>query len=127
VVRSSRSIATFVKQGLRRVFGPPIRGLSKTGKIFQTLWDAAQIQDQQRDYYRKIGDIAIQLHESSQLKDPRIEKLVARLRRNEGLMARLENFLDEQVRRRSSLETPGLADSVKALGPNASEDRLPQV
>lgn len=88
-----------MKQGLRRIFGPPIRGLSKTGKIFQTLWDAAQIQEQQRDYYRKIGDLAIQLHETGQLKDPRIEKLVARMRRNESMLGRLEHFLDEQARR----------------------------
>jgi hypothetical protein len=87
-----------LKHGLRRVFGPPIRGVSKTGKIFQTLWDAAQIQEQQHDYYRRIGDLAIQLHESGQLKDPRIEKLIARIRKNEALIVRYEGFLDEQVR-----------------------------
>ena len=87
-----------IKQGLRRVFGPPMRGISKTGRIVQTLWDAAQIQDQQGDYQRKIGEIAMQLIEQGQLRNAQIEKLLARMKRNESMLSRLESFLEHQVR-----------------------------
>lgn len=78
------------KRWLRHIAGPTFREMSRTGKIVQTLWDAAQIQAQQRDYQRRIGEVAIGLVREGKLQDMRIERLLARLDRSEKILKRQE-------------------------------------
>ena len=81
------------KRFLRRIFGPPLREMSRTGRVVQTLWDAAQIQAQQRYHYRQVGEIALQLVREGKLQNIAIERILAKLDRSERILKRQEIVL----------------------------------
>ncbi|MBS1984449.1 MAG: hypothetical protein JST16_09760 [Bdellovibrionales bacterium] len=87
------AINTSIKRWLRHIVAPSLREMSRTGRIVQTLWDAAQVQAQQRDYYRRIGEIAIGLSREGKLQDIQIDRMVAKLDRSERVLKRQEHSL----------------------------------
>lgn len=70
-----------------------MREMSRTGKIVQTLWDAAQLQALQRDYYYRMGEIALQLIREGKLQNIALERLQAKLERSERILRRQEAVL----------------------------------
>lgn len=81
------------KRWLRQIIGPGFREMSRSGKIVQTLWDAAQIQAQQREYHHRIGEITIALIREGKLQNTTIERIVAKLDRSERILKRQEAVL----------------------------------
>lgn len=96
--------------------------MSRTGKIIQTLWDAAQIQAQQRDYHYRVGEMAIKLVREGKLQHIGIERIVAKIDRSERILRRQEAALKsyqtradirEIMREDRQLEKDGLESKVE--------------
>lgn len=77
----------------RRFLARPWKELSRTGRIFQTLWDAAQLQAQQRRYFEQIGAQCVKLVRDGKLKDLGIERTIAKIDQVERIIARQEQLL----------------------------------
>jgi hypothetical protein len=95
MTRTSKSTFTldFI-HWLRRVFGRYVRELGQTGRVVRTLWDAAQMQAQQRAHYRKLGEIALELYKQQKIPaDDRIERLEAKIQQTERILTRQELLL----------------------------------
>ncbi len=92
---SSKKTVWYFAHYFRRAFGRTFAELSRTGKVFQTLWDAAQLQLLRKSHVLQIGTIAIELVKSGELKHPGIEKLIARIERSDRLIRRQEIQLAE--------------------------------
>lgn len=90
MARSSKNFLRRTTKLSRRLFAKPVRELSRTGKIIQTLWDAAQLQSQQRAYYQKIGEIAIKLAKNGELNHMGIARIVAKIEQIERILNRQE-------------------------------------
>jgi hypothetical protein len=84
----SRSLAWRGYKWIRRTLGPSVRELFRSGKIFQTLMDSARIQRKQRDYYRRAGEIAIQLAQQGKIQDINLDRILAKIQRSERLLGR---------------------------------------
>jgi hypothetical protein len=95
----NRSLAWKFYRWIRRTLGPSIRELLRTGKIIQILWDSAKIQQKQRNYYRRAGEIAIQLAQQGKLQDIQIDRVLAKVSRSERLLARQDLLLRGYQRR----------------------------
>lgn len=78
---------------LRRYFGPPLRELSRSGKILQTLWDAAQLQKQEKESYEQMGRQVAELIRNGQLKNIRLERSLAKIEQVNRILDRLELLL----------------------------------
>ena len=89
----SKSFALSAAKLFRRVFAKPLRELSRTGKIIQTLWDAAQLQKQQRAYYQKIGEIVAARVRERKLSDIEIEKVIFKIDQIEKVLSRQDIIL----------------------------------
>lgn len=106
--RSSKSLTESLRRFFRRVFAPPLLELSRSGKILQTLWDAAQIQSQQREAYRKIGEITAQLVREGKVQNMKIERILAKIDQHERILSRQDQLLrsyqvrDREVKIRSA-------------------------
>lgn len=78
--------------------------MSRTGRIVQSLWDASQVQAQQREYFVRIGEIAIALVREGKLQNIAIERILAKLDRTERILKRQELTL-KGYQTRSNLST----------------------
>ncbi len=96
---SSKNILRAFYRWLRRGLSPPLRELSRTGKITQTLLDAAQLQSQQRRLYQQAGEFAISLVKEGKLQSIGIERVMAKLDQIERLLKRQELLLKSYQRR----------------------------
>ncbi len=99
MARPTKSPLESLRRFFRRVFAPPLLELSRTGKILQTLWDASQIQAQQREAYRKIGEIAAQMAKDGKLQNIRIERILAKIQQHERILNRQDLLLRNYQRR----------------------------
>ena len=72
------------------MLGPTLREMSRSGKILQTLWGAAQVQAQQRDHYRRIGEIAVGMAREGTIQNIEIERIAAKIDRCERILRRQE-------------------------------------
>jgi len=90
---TSKSFITRITKWVRKFFTKPFKVLSRTGRITQTLWDAAQLQSQQRAYFQKIGEIALNKVREGQLKDIQIERLMVKIDQIERILQRQESIL----------------------------------
>ena len=84
---------------VRKVFAKPVREISRTGKIMQTLWDAAQLQSQQRSYYQRIGEITIGLVKDGKLSHIGIERTMTKIDQIERILHRQELLLRSYQKR----------------------------
>jgi hypothetical protein len=75
------------------MFAPTVREIFRTGKIFQTLWAAAQIQVSQRRSYRQAGEIAVRLAKEGKLQDIQLSRILAKIERSERLLQRQDLLL----------------------------------
>ncbi len=121
---SSKSFTTALSRSVRRLFAPPLQAVSRTGKLVQTLWDAAQLQEQNRDYKRRLGEITIRLVEEGSLRNPAIDKIIARLKRNEDLLARLETNLAQEIKRPGSTRVEDSLDELEDKEVSASQSAV---
>jgi hypothetical protein len=103
-----------LKNWLRRYFGPPLRELSRTGKIAQTLWDAAQLQKQEKEYYEYMGRLSAELIRTGKLKNMRLERSLAKIDQVDRILDRLELLL-------KNYQTRG--DIAKVLAEDAEKHR----
>lgn len=78
---------------LRRLLGPSLSELLRTGKVLQILWDSARLQRKQRDYVRRAGERAIELARQGKLPDMYLERILAKLDRSERILARQDLLL----------------------------------
>ena len=95
--RSSKSATSSPSSGflkvVRRIFSPPVREFSRLGRIVQTLWDAAQLQSQKKEHYRRMGMIAAQLVKESKLQNISIERTLAKIDQIDRILKRQELLL----------------------------------
>lgn len=110
MARSSKPVLDSLRRFFRRFFAPPLLELSRSGKILQTLWDAAQIQSQQREAYRKIGEITAALVREGKLQNIKIERILAKIEQHERILGRQDQLLRNYQRRDREIKirTPGL-------------------
>lgn len=87
------TVGSSLKRWMRQVIGPPLREMSRAGKIVQTLWDASQLQIQSRESYRKIGELTLNLVREGKLQNIEIERLLTKLERTERILKRQELVL----------------------------------
>lgn len=111
MARSSKSVSGALKKFFKRIFVPPFVELSRTGKILQTLWDASQLQSQQRDSYRKIGEIAAQLVKDGKLENIKIARMLAKIEQAERILQRQEHLLRSYQARGDLREILGASGS----------------
>jgi len=99
MARSTKGFTDALRRIVRRVLAPPLVELSRSGRILQTLWDAAQLQGQQRDSYRKIGEIAAQLVKDGKLENIKISRIIAKIDQSERILGRQELMLRSYQKR----------------------------
>lgn len=102
---------------IRKILAPAMTLLSKSGKIVQTLWDAAQLQKQQRDYLIQLGQHASQYIKQGKLQDIHMERLVAKIEQSERILERQELIL-------RSYQSRGDLKQILKTAESATEDRL---
>jgi len=100
--QQSKSFMERLTKFFRRFFAKPFRELSRTGKIIQTLWDAAQLQRQQRAHYQRIGEIALGLLKEGRISHMGIERTQAKIEQIERILTRQE-FLLRSYQERTDL------------------------
>ncbi len=115
--RPSRSIIDALTDWIRKILAPAMAVLSKSGKIIQTLWDAAQLQKQQRDNLIHLGHHAAQLIKQGKIQDIQMERLVAKIEQAERILERQELIL-------RSYQTRGDLKQILRTAESATEDRL---
>ena len=79
-------------------------------RAFQILWDASEIQQQERSYLTQMGKITMNLARNGELKHPEVLRLLAKYERHEMLLERLENSLHSY---QSSKDSDNLYHEVK--------------
>ena len=84
------NIKSSYRKWLRQILGPTLREMSRSGKILQTLWGASQIQSQQRDYYRRVGELAVMMTREGKIQNIEIERIAAKIDRCERILRRQE-------------------------------------
>jgi hypothetical protein len=89
----NRSVTAQFTRFFRRFLAKPLRALSRTGKIAQTLWDAAQLQSQQKAYYQRIGEMTIRLVREGRLSHMGIERTMTKIDQIERVLNRQELIL----------------------------------
>jgi hypothetical protein len=99
MARSSKSFIVVVTKWMRKFLATPLRELSRTGKIVQTLWDAAQLQSQQRAHYQRVGEIAISLVREGRLQNMQIERTMAKIEQIERILRRQELLMKSYQQR----------------------------
>lgn len=104
---SSKSLAEQIAKLGRRVFGKPIRELSRTGRIIQTLWDASQLQSQQRKHLMKIGELTLRHLKEGKISHLGIERLAAKIDQIDRLLKRQESILRGYQKRSNIRELLG--------------------
>ncbi len=124
MVRSSKTLTGTLKKIFKRIFVPPFLELSRSGKIVQTLWDASQLQSQQRDSYRKIGEIAAQLVKEGKLENIKIARIIAKIDQAERILQRQELMLRSYQARGDLREILGTGAESSALGASEVEDEV---
>lgn len=115
--RPSRSFIDFIKDRVRKLIAPAVSELSKSGKIIQTLWDAAQLQKQQKENLVRLGSLSAQLIKQGKIQDINMERLVAKIEQAERILERQDLIL-------RSFKSHGDLKKVLKLGENGSKDQL---
>lgn len=119
MTQPSKSFISSLTKWVRKFFTKPVRELSRTGRITQTLWDAAQLQSQQRRYYQKIGEIALGKVRNGTLHDIQMERLMVKIDQIERILHRQESIL-QSFQRQSDVRDVLRDDDLPAgttLGP----------
>lgn len=83
----------------RRIFSRTFRELLRSGRILQTLWDAAQLQGQQREQLRQLGELTLKLAAEGKIQDLRVERMRSKIERSERILKRQEAILKSYQRR----------------------------
>jgi hypothetical protein len=96
---TSRGIFPSLTKWVRRFLAKPFRELSRTGRISQTLWDAAQLQGQQRSYYQRIGEIALNMQREGKIQNIQIERMMVKIDQIERVLYRQEMLLRSYQRK----------------------------
>ena len=99
MVASSKYFVFSLTKWVRKFLSPPFRVLSRTGRISQALWDAAQLQGQQRRYYQRIGEMALKKVREGNLRDIQMERLMVKIDQIERILKRHEGILETYQRR----------------------------
>ena len=99
MARSPKSLPRRFRGLLRRLFGRPIRVLARTGQVLQVLYDASQVQREQRRNYRRIGEIALKMVKEGTLNNLSVQRLVVKIEENERILKRQEKQLYMYQRR----------------------------
>ena len=93
LVASSKGLAFQIAKIGRKIFGKPLRELSRTGRIIQTLWDASQLLAQQRRHLMRIGEITLKLLRDGKISNIGVERLGSKIDQIDRLLKRQENIL----------------------------------
>jgi hypothetical protein len=96
MAKESKSYLRSFNRLIRRVLGPPFRELGRSGRLGQTLWDASQLQSQQRQILQQMGEIAARLAMEGKIDDLTIRRGAAKLGQIERLLERQEAYLQER-------------------------------
>jgi len=91
--RPNRGLSESLRRNFKRIFARPFSELSRSGRIMRTLWDAAQLQNQQKEHYRRIGEIASRMVRDGTLQNIKIERIMAKIEQSERLMKRQDLVL----------------------------------
>ena len=95
----SRGFWSQITKWARRFVARPVRELSRTGRITQTLWDAAQLQAQQRAHYQRIGELTIRLVREGKLENLGISRTLSKIDQIERILTRQELLLRSYQKR----------------------------
>jgi hypothetical protein len=91
--RPSRSIIDVFKDWFRKIIAPALSELAKSGKIIQTLWDAAQLQKLQKENLIRLGHLASKAVREGRIEDIHMERLVAKIEQSERILERQDLIL----------------------------------
>lgn len=67
--------------------------LNHMGKIFQILWDTAELQRYQRQLYENVGKLALELAKDGKIEHVELQKALAKIDQSERIIQRQEKIL----------------------------------